>query len=126
MVYTVEPGKILRKRFEAGRFGDTLEQTHAFEITDIERFVLASWLRAERAGHQALADRVLKVGLDWEHLLANLDPDPLQRGSLNLGKLEELAEQTEILAGEIDVRTGAVDAEGNPFPPVREEKGGEK
>jgi hypothetical protein len=112
---------VLRKAIERGRQGINQTETHAFDITDVERFVLTSWLRAERAGLQELADRVLKTGLDYEHYIALLDPDPDNRSADDVTELSRLAAETEILAGEIDVRTGAVDREGRPFPPFRED-----
>lgn len=126
MGYTVEPGRVLRKRLQTGRQGINAIETHAFEITDIEFFVLAHWLRAERAGHQTLADRIARVGLDWEHFLALQPASPSERTPETVTELDRLAAETEILAAEIDVRTGVVGPDGRPFPPVREERGGER
>lgn len=129
MSYTVEPGHILRKRFDSGRVGINAAEDHAFLITDIEHFVLAAWLRA--AMHRTLelddlAGRVLRVGLDWEHFEALMPDDPNEKTAENVAELDRLAVATEILAGEIDVRTGAVDRSGRPFPPYREPAGGDR
>jgi hypothetical protein len=96
-------------------------ETHAFFITDIERFVLTAWIKAERAGLQDLADRLLKVGLDWEHFEALMPHNRGEISSDNLQELDRLAAETEILAAEVDVRTGKIDRNGNPFPPFRED-----
>lgn len=121
MGYTVEPGQVLRKRFESGRVGVNAAETHAFLITDIEHFVLVAWLQAAKHGLDDLATRVLRVGLDWEHHQALLPNDPDDRNADDVLEQERLAAETEILAGEIDVRTGVVDRNGNPFPPFRED-----
>jgi hypothetical protein len=126
MTYTVEPGQVLLKRFEAGREGINLAATHAFLITDIEHFTLAAWFRAASHGLEVLAGRVLRVGLDWEHLEALMPDNPDEKTAENVAELDRLARETEILAGEIDVRTGVVDRSGRPFPPFREATGGDR
>lgn len=130
MTYTVEPGQMLRKRMETRSPGSAINEimAHAFLITDIERFTLAAWMRA--ALHRtpktdALAERVLLVGLDWEHHQALLSNTPAERTAEDIAEQERLAAETEILAGEIDVRTGVVNRNGNPFPPFLEEVKGE-
>ena len=129
MGYTVEPGKVLRKRFDSGRVGINATETHAFLITDIEFFVLKAWLRAalhRTPDTDVLADRVLRVGLDWEHHQALLSNNPDERTAEDIMEQERLAAETEILAGEIDVRTGKVDRQGRPFPPFQEPLGSDK
>lgn len=126
MGYTVEPGQVLRKRLEAGRQGINLTQTHAFFITDIEHFVLTAWVKAKLSRLDDLADRLARVGLDWEHFEALMPHDPALVAPEDRAELDRLAEETEILVAEIDVRTGVVDRTGKPFPPVLERPGGER
>lgn len=128
MTYTVEPGKVLRKRMPTRDPGTAVNEVaaHALLITDIEFFTLTAWLRAERAGLQELADRVALVGLDWEHLEALMPHNRGEITSENFAELNRLAVATEVLAAEIDVRTGVVDRNGNPFPPYRESQGGDR
>lgn len=120
MGYTKESGQPLRKLTPTRGPGINQKESHARFITDIEHFVLGAWLRA--ALHRTpdtdrLAARVLLDGLDWEHFEALMPDDPAGRTAEDIARLDALALATELLAGEIDVRTGVVDRQGNPFPP---------
>jgi hypothetical protein len=123
MGYTSGPGGVLRKRLEAGREGINFTETHAFFITDIEHFVLEAWVRAKLSRLDDLAAKLLRDGLDWEHFEALMPDDPDERTAENITELDRLAQATEELAAEVDVRTGLVDRQGRPFPPIREDIG---
>lgn len=127
MSYRIEPGLRPRARL-APRFGGGVnaKENHAFFITDIEQFVLTAWFKAARGGHMDLASRLLRIGLDWEHFEALMPDNRAEITGENAAELQRLADETEFLVAEVDIRTGAIDYAGNPFPPVLPPQGSDR
>jgi hypothetical protein len=95
-----------RLQFTNDRVGIGVEETAAFLVTDIEVFTLESWFEAKRAGLDELANRILQVGMDWEHLQAFLPHDPKAIAPADQAELDRLARETIALNAEFEKRMG--------------------
>ena len=108
---------------EHPRIGITPLVTRTFFITDIEAFTERAWLLARLLGLHDLANQVLQVGLDWEHLVANTnglmdpgDPNKVTDPALQ-AEIDRLDGVTEALSARIDAAAQATLGSGGAVPP---------
>lgn len=98
------PMKDLPSKQFVFRTGATLEETRALQLTDAEFEAFRAHREAMLISEHGLANRVLVVGMDWEHMLSTLPFDLGTAVPANLATFERLGRETLALSDQIRVK----------------------
>jgi len=104
MAYKSNPAKGKPSETFVFRTGATHEETRALMLTDAEFEAFRAHREALLISEHVLANRVLTVGMDWEHMLSTLPFDLAQVPANLLAVFTRLGQETLAISDAIRVK----------------------
>jgi len=104
MAYKSNPAKGKPSELFVFRQGASLEETRALMLTDAEFEAFRANKEALFIGEHLLANQVLTVGMDWEHMLSTLPFDLNTADPALVAAFERLGKATLALSDQIRVK----------------------